>query len=197
MFQIAVLVSGGGSNLQALIDSIESQYIENARIAAVISSNRNAYALERARHHGINCAVFSKKDFKDETERENAMLAYLNPLKIDLIVLCGSLMVLGEKTLKAYENRIINIHPSLLPAFGGKGYYGIKIHEAAIKRGVKISGATVHFVNDVIDGGKIIAQSAIDVLPDDTPETLQKRVLETEWQILPKAVKMLLSEKEF
>ena len=189
MYKIAVLVSGGGTNLQAVIDSIEGGVLKNVEIALVISTNPRAYALERAKSHGLNTAVLAKRDFDDDISRNAALLKLLLEKKVQLVVLCGFLMVLDEQVIKAFENRIINIHPALLPNFGGKGYYGISVHEAVLAAGVDVTGATVHFVDDGIDTGKIILQKEVAVLPGDTPETLQKRVMEkAEWKILPKAI---------
>jgi len=193
---IAAFVSGGGTNLQSIIDAIEAKDIPNAKISAVVSSNDKAYALDRAKIHGLDFAVFAKKDYAGDADRTQDLLGYLQEREIDLIVLCGSLMILPDELINAYERRIINVHPSLLPAFGGRGFYGLKVHEAVLARGVKITGATVHFVNNVIDGGEIILQRAIDVLDSDTPESLQKRVMEEcERKILPLAVKMFAERK--
>ncbi|MCL2171820.1 MAG: phosphoribosylglycinamide formyltransferase [Defluviitaleaceae bacterium] len=194
MLKIAALVSGGGTNLQALIDSIAAGHIKGAVIDTVISSNNHAFALVRAKRHGIDFAVFAKKNFADEAARGKALLEYLQRRGIGLIVMCGSLMILCEELIRIYEKRIINIHPSLLPDFGGRGMHGIAVHQAVLAAGVNQTGATAHYVNEVIDGGEIILQQAVDVLPDDTPESLQQRVLGVEWQILPKAVKIFLGE---
>jgi phosphoribosylglycinamide formyltransferase-1 len=191
MTRIAVLVSGGGTNLQALIDAWKSGGLGGGEISLVISSRQNAGALERAAKAGIKTLIVERKKYGEAGGYDNALYRALSENKTDLVVLAGFLSILGTKTLKAYENKIINIHPSLIPSFCGKGYYGLKVHEEALKYGVKVTGATVHFVNEVIDGGKIILQKAIDVLPDDTPETLRQRVMrECEWVLLPKAVTM-------
>ena len=191
MLRIAALVSGNGTNLQAIINAIEDGHLKNVEIAAVISTNHRAYALKRAQKHGITNAVFAKKDFATAKEREEGLTSFLQKHNVNLVVLCGSLMILGEKFIKAFENRIINIHPALLPNFGGKGYYGLAVHEAVLAAGVPVTGATVHFVDKGIDTGRIILQKEVPVLPDDTPETLQRRVMEeAEWKILPKAIEM-------
>jgi phosphoribosylglycinamide formyltransferase-1 len=191
MIKIAVLVSGGGTNLQALIDAWKSEGLGGGEISIVISSKHGAGALERAIKAGIKTITIERKKYRELSEYDETLYQVLTENKIDLIVLAGFLSILGNKVLKAYENKIINVHPSLIPSFCGKGYYGIKVHEEALKYGVKVTGATVHFVNEVIDGGKIILQKAIDVLPDDTPQSLQLRVMkECEWVLLPKAVAM-------
>jgi phosphoribosylglycinamide formyltransferase-1 len=190
MKRIAVLVSGGGTNLQALIDAWKSKRLGEGEISLVISSVPEVQALKRAQTTGIKTITLERKkhsavDFDDELDKT------LSEEKIDLVVLAGFLCVLGEKVLKNYADKIINVHPSLIPSFCGKGFYGLRVHEEALKKGVKITGATVHFVNEEIDGGKIILQKAVDVLPDDTPQTLQQRVMrEAEWMILPEAVAM-------
>jgi phosphoribosylglycinamide formyltransferase-1 len=186
MTRIAVLVSGGGTNLQALIDAQKSGIIKNGEIVLVASNKADAFALERAKNNNIEGFVM-----KDEAD----LLAKLAEEKIDLIVLAGFLKILSEDFIRAYEDRIINIHPSLIPSFCGKGAYGLKVHEMALEYGVKVTGATVHFVNEIPDGGKIIAQKAVEILEDDTAETLQRRVMEqAEWILLPQAVEMI-SEK--
>jgi len=191
MYKIAVLVSGGGTNLQAIIDAIEGGGLPNVEIALVASTNHRAYALERAKKHGLATAVFAKNDFENDEAREAALLQLLLDKQVRLVVLCGCLMVLGKQVLKAFENRIINIHPALLPNFGGKGYYGIAVHEAVLAAGVATTGATVHFVDGGIDTGAAILQKEVAILPGDTPEILQKRVMEeAEWQILPQAIRM-------
>ncbi|MBR4818845.1 MAG: phosphoribosylglycinamide formyltransferase [Clostridiales bacterium] len=192
--KIAVFVSGGGTNLQAIIDKIASGEITNVEIAEVIASNDSAFAIERAKKAGIPSTVISKKALGDAYD--DATLTELNRLGVDLVVLAGFLSMLGPKTVEAYSNRIINIHPALIPAFCGKGMYGIRPHEAVLAKGVKISGATVHFVNEHYDEGPIILQKAVDVLPDDTPETLQKRIMkECEQVILPKAIQLIADGK--
>ena len=196
MLNIGVLVSGGGTNLQALIDACNSGIIKSGRIVTVVSSKKDAYALTRAENNGIPSAVFSKKDYASKDELDEAIACHMKENKVDIIVLAGYLSILGEKLLKAYENKIINIHPSLIPAFCGDGFYGLKVHQAALDYGVKVTGATVHFVNEVTDGGKIILQKAVCVNDDDTAETLQKRVMEeAEWKILPEAVELICSGK--
>ncbi len=192
--KIAVFVSGGGTNLQAIIDKIASGEIRNVEISEVIASNDSAFAIERAKKAGIPSTVISKKALGDSYD--DATLTELNRLGVDLVVLAGFLSMLGPKTVEAYSNRIINIHPALIPAFCGKGMYGIRPHEAVLAKGVKISGATVHFVNEHYDEGPIILQKAVDVLPDDTPETLQKRIMkECEQVILPKAIQLIADGK--
>lgn len=192
MLRLAVLVSGGGTNLQALIDHIEEGKLPGVKIEAVISSNKEAYAIKRASTHNIPWAVIEKKDYDSQELFENAFYNLLAGYEVDLIVLAGFLLILPEKIVKHYKNRIINIHPSLIPAFCGKGFYGLKVHEAALDRGVKITGATVHFVDEGTDTGPIILQKAVPVLDNDTPEILQKRVMEqAEWQILPEAVRLI------
>ena len=189
MLRIAVLVSGGGTNLQAIIDAIAAGKITDTEIAAVISNNRNAYALERAKQAGIKDIVVSPKDFETRDVFNENLLKILQEVNPDLIVLAGYLVVIPEIVIDAFENRIINIHPSLIPAFCGTGYYGLKVHEAALKRGVKVVGATVHFVDKGTDTGPIIMQKAVAVQNGDTPKVLQQRVLEqAEWNILPAAI---------
>lgn len=191
MQNISVLVSGGGTNLQALIDAQKNGKIKNGRIAAVISSKPDAYALKRAETAGIPTEVVSRKSFDDPAAYGEALLDALMRAKTDLVVLAGFLSVLSSEITQAYPMKIINIHPSLIPAFCGKGFYGLKVHEAVLARGAKITGATVHFVNEVTDGGPIILQKAVDVLESDTPQNLQKRVMEqAEWVLLPQAVSL-------
>ena len=192
MLDIVVMVSGGGTNLQAIIDKIENGEIKNARIKKVISNNKNAYAITRAKEHGIEAECVSPKDFSDRVEFNLALLRAVEEAAPDLIVLAGFLVVIPGEMIQKYENKIINIHPSLIPSFCGTGYYGLKVHEGALKRGVKVTGATVHFVDDGTDTGPIILQKPVMVEDDDTPETLQKRVMvEAEWQILPEAIKLI------
>lgn len=192
MLKIAVLVSGGGTNLQAIIDAIESGKITNTEIAVVISNNKNAYALERAKKHGIEALCISPKDYENRADFNEDFLNRLNSYNVDLVVLAGFLVVLPEKMIKTYQNRIINIHPSLIPSFCGTGFYGLKVHEGALARGVKITGATVHFVDEGTDTGPIILQKAVEVQEGDTPEVLQRRVMEqAEWVILPKAIDLI------
>lgn len=189
MINIAVLVSGGGTNLQALIDAQQAGKIENGRIALVVSSNSNAYALERAAKADIPTAVLRRKDFGTADSYAGALDTLLREKGIGLIVLAGFMTVLPDSFCRLYENRIINVHPSLIPSFCGEGYYGLRVHEAALAKGVKVTGATVHFVSEVVDGGAIIAQKAVEVEEDDTPEVLQRRVMEqAEWILLPQAV---------
>ena len=189
MLKMAVLVSGGGTNLQAIIDSITNGTITNAEISVVISNNANAYALERAKQAGIKDIVVSPKDFETREVFNENLLKTLQEVNPDLIVLAGYLVVIPESVIDAFENRIINIHPSLIPAFCGTGYYGLKVHEAALKRGVKVVGATVHFVDKGTDTGPIIMQKAVAVQNGDTPKVLQQRVMEqAEWNILPAAI---------
>lgn len=196
MINIAVLVSGGGTNLQALIDA-QGTTLQHGRIALVIASNENAYALQRAQNANIDHCVVSRKYFHDQEEFTNALLKQLQEHNIDMIVLAGYLSVIDEKIIHAYPDRIINIHPSLIPSFCGKGYYGLKVHQAALAYGVKVTGATIHYVNEIMDGGKIILQKAVEILPDDTPEILQQRVMkEAEWILLPKATEMIAKQIE-
>lgn len=196
MKNIAVFVSGGGTNLQALIDAANAGKIKNGRIACVISSSKKAYALQRAADNGIEALVLRKKDFSTPEEFDQAAYDALQAREIDLVVLAGYLSLLGKRVLGAYENRIINIHPSLIPSFCGKGFYGLRVHEAALEYGVKVTGATVHFVNEVYDSGKILLQKAVEVQDGDTPEILQKRVMEqAEWVLLPQAVAMLCDDQ--
>ena len=201
MFNVGVMVSGGGTNLQAVIDAIESGAITNAKIRAVISNNPGAYALERAKKHGIEAVCVSPKSFKSREEFHGALLEKVDSYELDLIVLAGFLVTIPGEMIRKYQNRIINIHPSLIPSFCGVGYYGLKVHEAALRRGVKLTGATVHFVDEGVDSGPIILQKAVEVLPGDTPEVLQRRVMEeAEWKILPKAIDMIANgelEPEF
>lgn len=196
MINIAVLVSGGGTNLQALIDA-QGKVLQHGKIKLVISSKPDVYALQRAEQAGIEHCVVAKRDYVTQEEFSNAILQQLQSYQIDMIVLAGYLSILDETVIHAYPNRIINIHPSLIPSFCGKGYYGLKVHEAALAYGVKVTGATVHIVNEIPDGGKILLQKAIDILPFDTPETLQQRVMEeAEWILLPQATEMIAKEIE-
>ena len=183
---IAVLVSGGGTNLQALIDAEKSGIIKSGTIKLVVSNNSSAYALERAANAGISTAVVLKKDLGSQEAFEKELIRILDDANTDIIVLAGFMSILSADFTKHYENRIINVHPSLIPSFCGKGFYGLKVHEAALEYGVKVSGATVHFVNEIPDGGKIIMQKAVEIKDGDTPEVLQKRIMEeAEWKILP------------
>jgi len=192
MLKVAVLVSGGGTNLQALIDAKNKGRIKNGELTLVISSKPGVFALKRAEKAGIATAVVERKAFASAEEFDSALLSVLHKNNIDVIVLAGFLSVLGKNVIVAYPNKIINVHPSLIPSFCGKGFYGLRVHEEALKKGVKVTGATVHFVNEIPDGGKIILQKAVDVLPNDTAETLQKRVMEeAEWLLLPLALEML------
>lgn len=196
MLKLAVLVSGGGTNLQAIIDAISAGKITNACISVVISNNVNAYALERARAHGIEALCISPKDFESREAFNQAFLKKLNSYNVDLVVLAGFLVVLPEMMIKEYTNRIVNIHPSLIPSFCGKGFYGLKVHEGVLARGVKVTGATVHFVDEGTDTGPIILQKAVEVEQGDTPEVLQRRVMEqAEWVILPKAIDLIANGK--
>lgn len=197
MLKIAVCVSGGGTNLQAIIDSINSGKLENTKIVRVISNNPNAYALERAKNAGIDAVCVSPKSFNDRSEFNDALLAALNEAGPDLIVLAGFLVVIPLNVIEAYRGRIINIHPSLIPSFCGTGFYGLKVHEAALARGVKITGATVHYVDEGTDTGPIIMQKAVEVKEGDTPEILQRRVMEqAEWIILPESIGLIAKETE-
>ncbi|MBR4954081.1 MAG: phosphoribosylglycinamide formyltransferase [Oscillospiraceae bacterium] len=191
MVKVAVLVSGGGTNLQALIDAQHRGEIIGGEIAAVIASKPDAYALERAKNAGIPGYVIARKDFADAREMTLAYVEKLRELNIDLVVLAGFMTIFTEELIHAYPNAIMNVHPALIPSFCGKGFYGLHVHEKAIEYGVKLSGATCHFVTEECDGGPIIIQKAVEVKPDDTPEVLQKRIMqEAEWQILPKAVSL-------
>ena len=192
MLRIAVFVSGGGTNLQALIDAQKAGKNPNGEIALVLSSSKKAYALERARQNGIATEILPRRQYATVDAYDEALLQIMERYRIDLVVLTGFMCILGSKFTKAYDRRIINVHPSLIPSFCGDGFYGIHVHEAALSYGVKVTGATVHFVNEITDGGQIIMQKAVDVLPNDTPETLQRRVMEeAEWVILPETVQMI------
>ena len=196
MLKVCVCVSGGGTNLQAIIDSIEAGTITNAQIVRVISNNKKAHALDRAKEHNIDAIAVSPKDYADRELFNKALLAAVDEVEPDLIVLAGFLVVIPEMMITKYRNRIINIHPSLIPSFCGTGYYGLKVHEAALARGVKVTGATVHFVDEGTDTGPIILQKAVDVLPGDTPKILQQRVMEqAEWKILPQAIDMIANNR--
>jgi phosphoribosylglycinamide formyltransferase-1 len=193
--RIAVLVSGGGTNLQAILDAQHSGVIHSGEVVLVISNNRDAYALTRAANAGVEGIYISRKELKTQEAFEAAMIAALEKHEIDLIVLAGFLSILSGDFTARYERRILNIHPALIPSFCGKGYYGLRVHEAALQKGVKITGATVHFVNEIPDGGEIIAQKAVQVLDGDTPEVLQRRVMEqAEWIILPQAIEQISKE---
>ncbi len=192
---IAVLVSGGGTNLQALINAEKSGIIKSGKISLVVADKPNAYALERAENAGIKTEIVSKKESADRKEFENKLIAVLEENNIEFIVLAGFMCILSESFTKRFPDRIINVHPSLIPSFCGEGFYGLKVHEEALKKGVKVTGATVHFVNEIPDGGKIIMQKAVKIRDEDTPESLQKRVMRlAEWKILPAAVEKVCSE---
>ncbi len=196
MLKLAVMVSGGGTNLQALLDEIQSGKLPEVSIEVVISNNQNAYALERARQNRIDAQAISKKEFERPEQFEDALLALIDRYQVDYIILAGCLLIIPGKIVQKYHNRIINIHPSLIPAFCGDGYYGLKVHEAVLARGVKVTGATVHFVDEGTDTGPIILQKAVPVARDDTPLVLQRRVMEqAEWVILPEAVRLLAQGK--
>ena len=196
MLNIGVLVSGGGTNLQKLIDAEKAGNIQNGKLRVVIASNPEAYALKRAEQAGIEHFALRRKDYPDVDTYSQALIDALKERDIDLVVLAGFLTITGDNFVEAFRNRIINVHPALLPAFGGKGYYGLHVHEAALARGVKVTGATVHFVNEICDGGPIILQKAVAVKEGDTPETLQRRVMEeAEWILLPQAVSLFCQGK--
>ena len=196
MLKMAVMVSGGGTNLQAIIDAIESGKITNAEISVVISNNAGAYALKRAEKYGIEARCISPKQYESRQAFNEALLAALQSYQVDLVVLAGCLVVIPEIMVKAYPNRIINIHPALIPSFCGTGYYGLKVHEAVLARGVKVTGATVHFVDEGTDTGPIILQKAVEVKEDDTPEVLQRRVMEqAEWVIMPQAIDLIANDR--
>ncbi|CUX22680.1 Phosphoribosylglycinamide formyltransferase [Clostridium sp. C105KSO15] len=197
MLKIGILVSGGGTNLQAVLDAIDCGTITNAEVKVVISNNRNAYALERAGNHGIEAFCISPADFKEREEFYEALLSKIDQCCLDLIVLAGYLVAIPAAMIQKYRNRIINVHPSLIPSFCGKGYYGLKVHEAALARGVKVTGATVHYVDEGMDTGPILLQKAVEVREGDTPEALQRRVMEeAEWQILPQAIQLISNGQE-
>lgn len=194
MVRVAVLVSGGGTNLQAIIDAKAAGKIPSAELALVVASNDKAYALTRAANAGISSEVLRKAKGEEPVLYGERLLAVLRAHQIDLVVLAGFLTILPENVIRAYDHRILNVHPSLIPSFCGDGFYGLRVHEAALQKGVKVTGATIHFVNEITDGGDIIAQKAVEVLPGDTPETLQKRVMEqAEWVLLPQAVESVAS----
>ena len=195
MLRVAVLVSGGGTNLQAVIDAVKEGKITNTEIVGVISNKKDAYALERARNAGIPAQCVSPKDYETREAFNEALLEKVNELNVDLIVLAGFLVKIPEAMVHQYSHRIINIHPSLIPSFCGVGYYGLRVHEAALAKGVKVSGATVHYVDEGMDTGEIIFQKAVDVLDGDTPQTLQRRIMEqAEWKLLPKAINKIANE---
>lgn len=196
MLKLAVCVSGGGTNLQAIMDAIDSGAITDTSIEVVISNNKDAYALERAKAHGIHAICISPKDYESRAAFNEDFLVQLNSYHVDLVVLAGFLVVIPEQMIKEYRNRIINIHPSLIPSFCGTGYYGLKVHEGVLARGVKITGATVHFVDEGTDTGPIILQKAVAVQEGDTPEVLQRRVMEeAEWKIMPQAIDLIARGK--
>lgn len=196
MLNVGILVSGGGSNLQAIIDKVESGYIKNVSIVTVVSSRPDAYALERAKKHGIKGICISRKTFNTIEEYDEALISHFKALEVDLVVMAGFLSILGERFTRAYEGRVINIHPALIPSFCGKGFYGIIPHQKVLESGVKVTGATVHFVELEADTGPIILQKAVYVQDDDTPEILQKRVMEqAEWEILPEAVRLFAENR--
>ena len=196
MLRTLVLVSGGGTNLQAIIDAVEAGKVENTELVGVISNNPGVFALERAKKAGIPSEVVSPKDYPDRDSFHKAFLSTVDSYKPDLIVLAGFLVVIPPEMIDKYERKIINIHPSLIPSFCGTGYYGLKVHEAALARGVKVSGATVHFVDRGTDTGPILLQKAVEVLPDDTPEKLQRRIMEeAEWKLLPQAIHEIATGK--
>ena len=196
MKKIGVLVSGGGTNLQAILDAQQSGLLHSGKVSCVISSSPTAYALRRAENANIPAVTLRRKDYENAKAYDAALLSVLEEYEIDIIILAGFLCILGESVIRAYPNRIINVHPSLIPTFCGDGFYGLKVHEAALEYGVKVTGATVHFVNEVTDGGAIILQKAVEILPDDTPEILQKRVMhEAEHVILPQAAELLCAGK--
>ena len=195
MKNVAVLVSGGGTNLQALIDAQNNGIVKSGKITLVISNKEDAYALVRAKNAGINTKIITKDSFKNKNDFEEEIISVLKENNIDYIVLAGFMLILSENFIKHFENRIINVHPSLIPSFCGEGFYGLKVHQAALEYGVKVTGATVHFVNEIPDGGKIIMQKSVDVKEDDTPEILQKRVMEeAEWKILPLSLEKICSQ---
>lgn len=196
MLKMAVLVSGGGTNLQAILDAIDSGKITNAEVSVVISNNPGAFALERAKKHGVEAVCVSPKEFAERETFHSALMETIDRYQVDLIVLAGCMVVLPEALVKKYENRIINIHPALIPSFCGKGFYGLHVHEAALARGVKLTGATCHFVDAGTDTGPIILQKAVEVKEGDTPEILQRRVMEeAEWEIMPKAIDLIANGK--
>ena len=195
MLRVVVMVSGGGTNLQAILDAIDGGKITGASVEAVISNNRGAYALERAKKHGIPAVCVSPKDYEDRAAFNRALLEKVKEYQPDLVVLAGFLVTIPPEMIREYPGKIINIHPSLIPSFCGVGYYGLKVHEAALKRGVKVTGATVHYVDEGVDSGPIILQKAVEVKEGDTPESLQRRVMEeAEWKILPEAINRIANE---
>ncbi len=196
MFKIAVLVSGSGTNLKAIIDSIENGYLKNVFIETVVSNKKDAFALEIAKKSGINTKVFSLEEFESKEKREQAIISYLKEKDIDLVVLAGFMLILSKDFVDAFKDKIINIHPSLIPSFCGEGFYGLKVHKAVLESGVKITGATVHFVTEEADAGPIILQDSVFVDDDDTEKSLQKKVMQkVEWQILPQAINLIAKNK--
>ena len=196
MLKVAVLVSGGGTNLQAILDAVDAGRIRNAEVVSVISNNPKAYALERAKKHGVPAVCITRKECGSKEAFDKALLQALKDSGADLVVLAGCLVVIPEIIIQEYRGRIINIHPSLIPSFCGTGYYGLKVHEAALERGVKVTGAKVHFVDEGTDTGPILLQKAVEVKEGDTPEILQRRVMEeAEWELLPKAIDMLANQE--
>ncbi len=190
--KIAVMVSGGGTNLQAILDAEQSGILHSGTVSLVLSNKPNAYALERAKNRGVETAVIARKDYESQEAYEDAMIHLFTEREIDLIVMAGFMSILSPHFTDCYPKRIINVHPSLIPSFCGEGFYGLRVHQAALDYGVKVTGATIHFVNEIPDGGEIIAQKAVDILPGDTPEILQKRVMEqAEWILLPQALEMV------
>ncbi len=196
MLKIGVLVSGGGTNFQAIVDSIENGYIKNAKIVTLVSSNPNAYALERAKKHNIEGVCIRKKDFENSSLYEKALIEHFESRGVGLVIMAGFMVVIGPDFINAFRNKIMNIHPSLIPSFCGNGFYGLKVHEAALEKGVKVTGATVHFVTEETDAGPIILQKAVYINDDDTSESLQKRVMEeAEWEIFPEAIRLFAEGK--
>lgn len=196
MLRAGVMVSGGGTNLQAILDAVDAGKIRNVEIKVVISNNPGAYALERAKSHGIEAVCISPKSYESREAFNEALLKKADEYELDLIVLAGFLVTIPAAMIQRYRNRIINVHPSLIPSFCGVGYYGLKVHEAALARGVKVTGATVHYVDEGVDSGPIILQKAVEVKPGDTPKVLQQRVMEeAEWIILPKAIDMIANQE--
>ncbi len=196
MKKIAVLVSGGGTNLQAILDACDAGIISHGKVEVVVSSKEGAYALERAKNHGVCGIVIPKKDYPDRVEYTKKLIEELKMRDIDLVVLAGFMIILDECFTREFENRVMNVHPALIPSFCGEGFYGLHVHEAALEKGVKLSGATVHFVNEVCDGGPIIAQKSVPVMEGDTPELLQRRIMEEcEWKLLPEAIELFCADR--
>ncbi len=196
MKKIAVLVSGGGTNLQAILDACDNGIIKSGKVDVVVSSKEGVYALERAKNHGVDGIVIPKKDYPDRANYTRKLIEVLKNRGIDLVVLAGFMIILDGEFTRTFENRVINVHPALIPSFCGEGFYGLHVHEAALAKGVKLSGATVHFVNEVCDGGPIIAQRSVAIIEGDTPETLQRRIMEqAEWKILPEAIELFCADR--